>query len=124
MELTKYEQRQVKRVIMDLGSVDYPSWDYLGGEKLACQEPNLEITLENTGQMTDPVAVCRPQTLFSYYGEARVGKSKSNVLLIVGTDYGLGDPDIRIGTIEKLRKVARTRMFRMIKEILPEELTR
>jgi hypothetical protein len=123
MSLTKFEERMVKKAIRDLDNADDRVWDYFSGEPLLYQDTRLNIKLVLVGRMDDPVAVFRPQTLFSYYGEARVGSSISKVLLVVGTDEGLTDVEICVGSIEKLQRKVNTKMYKMISKILPKDLT-
>ncbi len=111
-----------KKIIQQtIREVSYDDWPYFDEADLHIEDP--PIHLKYVARMTDPVAMFRPQILRSWYGSGTYGGETYPVFVVLGTDDGLSEcVCIEVGTLEELRTLMDSDMFRAIEPIIPVEL--
>lgn len=102
------------------------TWNYYGKGPLVIRKNNLSMHLEFFREMSDPVAMFRPQRLSSFHGTALAKGGKTRlyrVIVIVGTDEGLrsGWAPILIGSRRSISQYVKREMFQLIHKIIPPE---
>ncbi len=111
-----------KKVIQQaIRKASYDDWPYFDEVDLHIKDP--PIHLKYVARMTDPVAMFRPQILRSWYGSGTYGDETYPIFVVLGTDEGLYEyACIEVGTLEELRILMDSDMFRAIEPIIPVEL--
>lgn len=117
------DKSRIRRAILNTEKAETEgSWNYYGRQPLVIQTDKLGIHLEFYRDMSDPVALFRPQTLSSFHGIALVEKSRAyEVLVIIGTDEGLlsGWAPILIGNKKSISQFVKRKQFQQIRNIIP-----
>ncbi len=116
------DKQRIKYLIRSIDNKEEESWNYFENEDLDTENANVKIHLSFVKAMTDPVAVFRPQELSCFYGTANVKGREYKVLTVIGTDEGLDDAPIEVGTVSELVRKMKSPAYRQIHEILPTEL--
>ena len=88
-----------------------------------------DVKMRRHGRMTDPIALFRPQVLYSWHGTVNhkpTGQSY-RVFFIAGTDDGMCTAEVVVETTnENIRKKLwtgwRNEMYGCVRNIIPEEL--